>query len=276
MGPMVVRTMSLKSISQCAKSLDFQPRQSWPESLPAVSWRSELLCGFNRKNGQAVDVFELQGANLIDSLKACHPELGLAEMARLTGRLKKLWPDLYLELREALFSVYGLKWSTRLDDVFSVLRSSPVEFQNWVDEKKFGARDLFPLLAVKELRLFDPFLKAIPGILLSKFEGARVLEYGVELFLMDRPLNDLLPSMNNGGLWLRRLEQWRRPQTAVQDDEKRRQMTEWPWPAHVQAQWQRFGDEAGLEIKIRTTSPEDLEKKLERLMTIPETWSCKN
>lgn len=273
---MVVRTMSLRPISQCDKALDFQPRSSWPDALPAISWKGQLLCGFSRSGGAAVDLFELNGSNFVDALKACQPELGLAEWARLSHRLSALWPDLYMDFREVMFSLYGLKWSDRLDQMLRVLQSTPLTFQNWVDEKKFGLRDLVPLLALPNVREFEPFLSAISGVMLSKFEGARALEFGVELFLMDRPLNDLLPTSDNGGLWLRRLEQWRKPISTSRDDEQRREVSQWPWPSQVQAQWSRVGDEAGLEIKIRTTSPDDLEKKLQKLSVIPESWSCKN
>ena len=40
----------------------------------------------------------------------------------------------------------------------------------------------------------------------SKSEGVRALELGVELFLLDRPLNDLLPNSDNAGAYLNRLE----------------------------------------------------------------------
>lgn len=273
---MVVRIMSLRPISQCNKHLNFIPRRAWSAALPAMAWQGELLCAFERQEGQVLDLFSVNGTGLIDAFKALHPELGLGELARFSGRFEKLWPDLYVELREALFSVYGLKWSARLSEVLGVLAATPLVFQNFVDEKKWGTRDLSPLLILKDPRQFDVVLEALAGISLSKFEAVRALEYVIELYMMGRPLNDLLPSTDNGALWLRRLEQWRRPETSARDEDQRRHVAQMPWPPHVQAQWQRFGDEAGLEIKIRTTSPEDLEKKLERLMTIPETWSCKN
>lgn len=241
-----------------------------------MAWQDELLCGFERPTGQVLDLFLTNGTNLIDALKAIHPELGLGELARFSCRFENLWPDLYVELRDALFSVYGLKWNARLTEVLGVLAATPLAFQNLVDEKKWGTRDLSPLLILKEPRPFDVVLEALAAISLSKSESVRALEYVVELHLMGRPLNDLLPSVDNGALWVRRLEQWRRPEASARDEDQRRNIARMPWPPHVQAQWQRFGDEAGLEIKIRTTSPADLEKKLERLMTIPETWSCKN
>jgi hypothetical protein len=105
-------------------------------------------------------------------------------------------------------------------------------------------------------------------------QAAQALEWVTELHLMGRPLNDLLPSGSNADAYLQRLKNWRKPHASTSDDQWSRRVNEWPWPAHVQGHWQRFGDQAGLEIKIRTTSPADFNKKLERLLSIRDTWSC--
>jgi hypothetical protein len=263
---------------QCDRSLDFQPRQSWPEVLPALAWRGYLLSGFNRRQqrGTGEAALDLSEANLVDVMKAAYAELSLGEMARCLRLLQLHLPAVYAEFREPLLNAYGWRWSERLQETLDLLLATPLEFQAWVDEKKTGPRDLASLLALPQIEAFLPFLSALARLSISKSEGVRALELGVELFLMGRELSDLLPSGENPGLYLRQLEKWRRPRAAGHDEHWREDVSRWPWPSHVQGRWQRFGDEAGLEIKIRTTSPQDFLKQLERLHSIRETWSCKS
>lgn len=268
--------MLIRSISQCGKAFDFGPRRAWPAVFPAIAWRGQLLCGFDRAESDALDLSEKQ---FVELWQACHPELGLGELCRFLMSLEREWPDMFVECRESLVAVYGLRWSDRLDQMLRVLHRCPREFQQFVDLKKMSVRDLAPLLAAENaggIESLRPFLDELPRMMISKFEAGRALELFVELLMMNRPLNDLLPTSDNGGLYVRRLEQWRRPRSSEQDEEWRKTVNAWPWPAQVQAEWQRFGDQAGIEIKIRTTSPDDFQKKLERLADIPDTWSGKS
>jgi len=264
--------MLIRSISQCGKSFDFSPRREWPAAFPAMAWKGQLVSGFSRVDGDAVDLSEKA---FVELWQACHPELGLGELSRFLMALEREWPDLYVECREALAAVYGLRWSDRLEQMLRALSRCPLAFQEFADVKKMSVRDLAPLLAA-DLAAVQPLLEEFPRMMISKFEATRALELFVELVLMGRPVNDLLPTSDNGGLYLRRLEQWRKPRAFDGDEEWRKTVNAWPWPAQVQAEWQRFGDQAGIEIKIRTTSPDDFQKKLERLAGIPDTWSSKS
>lgn len=270
---MVVRGMILKPISQCSRTLDFSPRREWSPIFPVLAWKGNLVCGFERETGEAVDVSEHL---FLDVWKACHPELGLAEVARSVECIRRWNGEFFVEIGSGLLALYGLRLNERLAQLMDLLVRTPREFQNWVDDKKMAPRDLGALLALNDVRDIEPLLLEMPKLGISRFEGARALELFIELYLMGRPLNDLLPTSNNGGLYLRRLEQWRRPAANEQDEEWRKTVEQWPWPAQVKAEWQRFGDQSGLEIKIRTTSPDDFQKKLERLAEIPDTWSTKN
>lgn len=275
---MVVRPMSNPLVTHCGKSLNFTPHRIWPEALPAIAWKGELVCGFERRSGIAVDVFDNGHAGILETLKACYPELGLSEIARLIFKLEKLLAtDDFKEIRENFFRAYELKWNDRLGELLTLLRLSPVEFQDWVDEKGISPRDLSALLALNErVSEFHVFLKAMTELRFSRNEGVRCLELGAELFLMGRPLSDLLPSGVDPAKYLRQLEEWRRPNASASDRDLREEVERWPWPSQVQGQWQRFGDQSGLEVKIRSTSPEDFNKKLERLLSIGNTWSTKS
>lgn len=270
---MVVRGMILKSISQCSRSWNFTPRQGWPSVFPAVAWKNELICGFERPHGEVLD---LSDKLFLEVWKACHEDLALCELARAAAALKRWNGEFFVEIGVQLFELYGLRLNDRLTQICEAIVATPLAFQNWADSKKMSARDLAPLLTLKSVHEIEPLLHELPKMTISKFEGARTLELFVELYLMGRPLNDLLPTSENGSLYLRRLESWRRPSAAASDEEWRKTVDQWPWPSQVQAEWQRFGDQAGIEIKFRTTSPDDFQKKLERLAEIPDTWSCKN
>lgn len=264
--------MLIKPLTQCSRGLDFQPRKAWPEVLPALSWRGHLLCGFERAQGEAV---ELGDVALLAAFTAIYPKLGLGEFARWRKALSAQWPEECREWQDGFARTYGWRWSDRLSQTLDALLQTPLVFQAWVDTKEVAPRDLSPLLALPNIADFDLFLRALADLPVSRSEGTRALELGVELFLLDRPLNDLLPASDAPQEYLRRLERWRRPRTEQADESWRQELSRWPWPSQVQGQWSRVGDQAGLEIKIRTTSPQDLNKKLERLRDIQDTWSCK-
>lgn len=254
---------------------NFRPRLEWPKALPAISWKGQLLTGFNRPpTAPVIDVWELQRPGLVDTIKGCYTELGLSELARLSQLLTFSSEEMFLEIREALFLEYGLRWSDRLDVTLKSLLKCPSEFQEWVDDKKISVRDLSPLLALQDVEAFAPFLRAMTDLLVSRSEGVRMIELGVELFLLDRPLNDLLPSGNDGAKYLRQLETWRKPTANSNDETWRAKVQKWPWPSHVKGEWQRFGDESGVEVKFRAKSAQDLMKKIEGLKSISDTWSC--
>lgn len=264
--------MQPSSIPQCGKNLNFRPLADWPNALPAFAWRGELLTAFARETGTAVDLFETQRATLVEAVKASYPELSLSELARFAFALEQTWPELFLEVREPLFQAYAFRWSERLESTLHILRLTPAEFQDWVSEKDLGPRELSVLLALPAPGEFHPFLRAMTSVPLSRSEGTRVMEVGAELFMTGRPLNDLLPSGTDGSAYLRQLEKWRRPNSLGMDDQWRETVKLWPWPSQVQGKWQRFGDQSGLDVSIRSTSPDDFRKKLKTLLSIGDTW----
>lgn len=232
------------------------------------------MAGFDRTDGMVLSLDEKSANHFIDFFQAIYPTLGVGELARFLSLLKNYSAELFAEWKAPLLKVYGYRDSDRLDGVLKVLAETPLAFQQLVDDKSLAPRELSPLLAVQDITKIELFLSELPNLTASRSELARVLDLFVDLFLMDRPLNDLMPTSSNGSLYLRLLESWRRPKAEGQDEAWRKSVHEWPWPAQVEAKWQRFGDQSGLEIQIRTTSPDDFQKKLERLLTIPDTWTC--
>ena len=254
------------SIMQCSNAFDFKPRLKWPDILPAYCWRGILLCGFGRLSGP---VFDLSEQNLVDAIFALYPSLTFGELARLADVFTSSFAH---ESLDVLLARYGLRPSERLSQTFTVWRQTPIPFQEWTIDKKFGARDLAPLLAADPGdRGFDFFLICLATTTLSKSDGARALELALELYLLGETFKPE-PS-KRGETLLARLETLRRPRSAQLDADRRQMVAAWPWPKHVQGQWQRFGDEAGIEIRLRAHSPSDLKQKLERLGGIGQTWS---
>lgn len=273
--------MQLKPISQCNTGLDFQPRVPWSEVLPPISWRGYLIAGFEHPvteyPAEAMAVELPEGTSIVKALTGIYTELGLGELARLCRALKESSVASTVEQME-LVQAYGLKASDRLTVTLELIAQLPCGFQNWMDEKKLGARELSPLLALSSLELqkFETFLNQLAKNPCSKSEGVRILELGVELFLMGQPLEDLLRSpIETPSAYQKRLEIRRKPLSAAQDEAWQKEVSSWPWPAQTQGQWQRFGDQSGLDIKIRSVSPADLQKKVQRLISIGELWSCK-
>lgn len=264
--------MSFTSISQCAKSLDFEPRQSWPHALPAMSWKGLLLCGFERIGGGVVDLFSTQNVSLKEALIACHPKLGLGEISRLSQKLAAHDQALFDQTMEGLLHHYQLRWNDRLKVTLDKLVLTPKEFQHWVDDKSVAARDLAPLLAVDKIDSLNDFIIALTRLPISKSEGILALELAVDLFLMGTPINDLMPTDSKPALWLEKLQVLRKPEAAQKDLEMREKVSRLAWPANVQAQWVRQGDESGIEIKLRVKTPQDLGAKLEKLSSVGEAW----
>ncbi len=257
---MVRRSHMTNPILQCGKNLNFKPRRPWPSALPAFAWKGELISGFERSTG--LDLQLAQKATLVEAVKAAHPELSLPELARFTRALRVLWPDLFKEVREHLFKEYSLRWSERLEATLNVIASAPESFQDWASERDLGAREFSALLALPNPLEFHPFLEAMTHLDLTRSAGARALELGAELFMMGRPLNDLLPSGGDGDSYLRQLERWRRPVASGTDEQWRETVRQWPWPAQTKASWQRFGDQSGLEVSIRSTSRRNFARSL--------------
>ena len=237
-----------------------------------MCWKGILLCGFERIGGGVVDLFSTQNCSFKDAFVACHPQLGIGELARLNQKLASHYPDLCHESMEGLLANYQLRWNERLKSTLEKLAQAPTGFQNWLDEKGAGARDVAPLLAVDPISDLKPFLLELPKLSISKSQAVLALELVVDLFLMGTPLNDLMPTDSKIEVWLEKLQGLRKPQATQRDLEMRDRVSKLAWPANVQAQWVRQGDESGIEIKLRVKTPQELGAKLEKLSSVGEAW----
>jgi hypothetical protein len=240
---------------QRAKSLNIEQISTWPNSLPSVSWRGWILAG---NSSQTLDVSD---SSLGQALRLAYPQLGLTSIAKIVSQIP--------EEAENICQSYHLRWSARLDQILALILTTPIQFQKWIEEKQFSPRDLFPLLAIRDLKPFFPILQHLCSTSLSRSLAAQALEWSVELYLMDVPVKKILADEKN---WWRSLRRLRRPKEFEQAEKRDRFLRETPLPSHASGQWLEGSDQPALEIKMQAKSPEDLLQLLNKLKAVSEAW----
>lgn len=223
--------------------------------MPSLQWREWILAG------DSSTVFDVSNCELGAALKLAYPQLGLNALAHVISMIP--------EQAENVCQTYDLRINERLSRVFELILLTPASFQKWVDEKKIAPRDLFPLLAVKDLRGAEPILLQLARSTLSKTQGAQALEWAIELFLMERPLDEILSNEKN---WWSSLRKMRRPRESEQDEKRDRFLKQTPWPSRANGQWLSHTDSPALELKLQARSPRELDQMLEKLKTVVDTW----
>lgn len=229
----------------------------WPESLPTVRWQKWRLAGLGK--GEVVD---LSTSWLGEALKWCYPNLGIAEIANIVAAIP--------EQAESVCQAYDLRWNERLTQTLRAVLSTPAVFQKWVNEKQLGPRELFPLLAVPDLKAIEPILEQVGESALSRAQGAQALEYAIECFLMEMPLHAILENRHN---WLPHLRRLRRPLEDVDNQTRDAALNHVHLPPQTTLQWLNGTDQPVLEVRLQAKSPTDLLKKLEQLKTADKAWS---
>lgn len=256
--------MKSQPLSHCKKSWDFSPCQPWPQGLPAFCWQTELLTGFERDQGEALDLSE--DGSLLQVFHSVYPKLSLPELARLWNLVKEspLWADQVSEL----FRLHSLRWNQELEKTVQLLIQLPMEFQTWCSDKQLGARDLAPLRAL-DLNLAEGLWTSLAQCQLSKSQGVQALEWSVDLLLMGKTWQEIQPQAGTSGQgWLAQLKTWRFPNTESVDESKKAKTARLPWPARTQGQWLRQGDRGLLEVRLQADSLEDFRKKLSGLAKV--------
>ncbi len=254
--------MKLTSYNICKKSLDFQPDTPWPEDWPAFAWEKKIIAGFKQEKLPVLN-FQAEDVKFLHLFHSCHPKLNLSELSRITLKWKFIektsfsWKD--------FFSLYNLQNPDFLVKILKVFSSTPPSFQKWADK-----RELHPY----ELRIFNSLENPIQANFifqwiaeknLSHSSGIKILEWGIELLLMNIQVDKILNSNLSPEEVLQAMEQKRRPLSSSSDLVKNKKLKQMIWPAHVHAQWQRRGDKTGLEIKIWCQNQKGLEEQIQRI-----------
>lgn len=261
-------------MSQCDKSFDFQPVTAWPQGLPAVAVNSFVLAGFSQ---ELVFNHQIDPANtekISGLFRSLYFELSFVEMARLIQTSKN----------HSWFPVGAIaqKFNWHASDQFFLvaehLIKTPVGFQKWAAEKKVSPQDLAPLLSTANLDLKFLF-HDILQFNLSKSQGIKALELGIELMLLGHKAEDITSQrlltflgrdQNPGEAWIETLRQLRYPETFKRDQAQEEKMTSLPWPGTSHAKWTRQGDRAGIELKLFVSQPSDLKKYLQSLTRVQD------
>lgn len=227
----------------------------WPESMPALVWGEWILAG------RSEVTFDISMSSLGEALRLAYPQLGISSLAEVAAQVP--------EHIDCACGTYGIKWNDRLSQIFDLVLHTPGEFQQWIEEKRFSARDLLPLLAVSDLNEIEPLLLHFPKSQLSKTLAAQALEWSVELYLMGLPLDRILTKSDN---WWALLQRLRRPMETKRAEKRERFLHEAPFPARTSGQWLKDSDQPILEIKTQARTPEELLKQLEKLKSVYEAW----
>lgn len=257
--------MDFLQLSECQKDWNFSPQSPWPEALPAYSWQGQVLAGFKHPTSSKTVV--LSATKLSEALKACYPSLSLSELARLALRLKKSCTE--TDLAE-IFQIYGQRYHSGLFDICEKIATSPMSFQNWAAERKLSPKDLSPLKLIEPATL-TPFLEALATKKASSSTGKKIIEWGIEVFLIEESLEAILsPSEQSAEDWLTVLKSRRYPKSTERDQSQTNKLHNLRWPKGIRGSWQRSGDQTHLNISLNISSTQDFEDKLQQLQKISQ------
>lgn len=266
--------MQLQKMAQCAIDLDFEPLHPFCANLPPMVWRGQRLTHFESPLGP-------EGLNLDSSqwgldlsgtgkefgvvLMDLYPRLGLGETVRLRVQLKKLnWQKELQSLNVVLAKGFA-DWTRVLDK----LELAPEEFLRWLDQKQVRARELQILLEA-DLSKLSVALRAVTEVQCSHGTGVKLIELMAELSLMNREIPMPDSTSSGGDDWFQKMWKARHPLTTSRDERRRQIVQSLAWPAHVQADWIRAGDEGRLEIRFSAASGLEWQKRLSALAQLLE------
>ena len=268
----------MKELFTYSNDLNFHPHLSWPQNLPSFSWNNYLLCGFHEKEKPASSrIIEIKNSqnNLLEILPRIYPQLNLAELARLYYKLERHKDHLDISdliCWKSFFQHYHLHYCEKLKITLKTITQTPLQFQNWIDQKKVTPKDLSSLTSCFQWKnnplFFNRFLAFNP----SRQEGTQILELLLEFLEMNHSLHDLPTNHTNTSAWLSSLKEKRYPLSSTKDAKNSHKVKQILWPSFVSAQWKRQGDETGIEIKFFALSQKDFSKKIKNLERFTKYW----
>ncbi|MCB0355942.1 MAG: hypothetical protein KDD40_02985 [Bdellovibrionales bacterium] len=261
--------MITREYVDCNKSYDFKPLKDWPHSLPAYTWKEELLCAFNDSSQSLAIDLSTTHLTLAQVLKDLYPQLSFSELARLYHVLAK---NTEMDWT-AFFSYYNLKYNENLSLTLVALINTPIPFQNWCSEKQLSTRDLSILRCVKDLPSIHFILDAIANLSPSKSMGSSILEMSIELSQMSYTLDEIIHLFSSSAdETLHQLRQLRF-KNACQDSQRHNaQLQQLNKPQGLDIQWKRYGDRSNLEIKFFSENQKKKKKKVNSLKRWQDTY----
>jgi hypothetical protein len=116
------------------------------------------------------------------------------------------------------------------------------------------------LRSLKDVSTFEKVFLWLARSSASKSVGVKALESICECVEMGQSIDTILRVLEVTPMdkHLGQIQKWRYPMSTERDDKKKADWLALPWPAHSQIQWQRQGDEAGVEVKLFISSAKSL------------------
>jgi hypothetical protein len=257
--------MKVRSLSECDHQFDFFNRRPLKSGFPVLAWGSHIITPV--QEGKDVVSLNPNTTHLEQLIYDLYPDLSLMELARLEENLWKLDLNIFNQILEK----YSLSPSENLSQTLDILRKAPEDFQNWAHEKRISVRDLAPL-RTGESRDLHFILEQIVRARATRQQGVQILEIAAELFHSDAPIAEIMSLSEAAEIWLAHLKKMRYPMASAADLEMQNKIRALAWPAHVEAEWLRRGDQTGLQIKFFAQSQTELSKQLEKLKSI-NVWT---
>lgn len=257
----------LKQISRCDKSLDFQPVQPWPQTLPAVALRGFIVAGFQHSEFAFDHSLEnSEPEEIARAFSSLYSELSTPELARLwqVSATQSWFP------RRLVLEKFHLHVNESTSEVLELVTKLPIGFQNFCSAKKWHIGDFQFLVSAQALAL-SVFFHEVVTRNLTKSQSTQALEHVVDLLLLSHESEKLQPvSAESTESWLSRLQKLRYPNSTEADDKAALSLKSLAWPIGTQARWTRQGDRTGLEIKFFVSQPSEMSKQLQAFQNIQE------
>ena len=259
--------MSLKPLADCKKTLAFQTNKKWPQALPPLAWRGELLCGFNATSAKAWEMDENSStAQVVEAFLDIHSDFSFMELVGLRKNVQNLsWgEEFFRELLRQNAKGQEQQWLKLLKNL-SLINSDLI--QQW-QQKHLQFGDLRPLLSLDEKLLKSEHWQLISHEPFSKSEWNQVIEWFSELLMMkkDHELHLALePLQHKPRELLSKLKELRYPETFMRDRIEQDFWKKLPWPKNTQAEFRRHGDQTKAYVSMHLSSLNDLKKIAQEL-----------
>lgn len=273
---------SLKSYSlEKWLAFDYGPLQKSRPFLRSL-WLLEdqlilLSCENPERPNEGEDFLVLENPEEVRKyLAQKHSKISLPEMARLLV----LTENFNLGAKEFFITAWGYAQPNKILPILEALTTAPRDLQDWICEKSFSPQDLAPLIYGRG-EVWLRALLVLKSLQATRSQSVPLLEIQVDLSLGDENSARSIKSLQDQVLQLQLLSlkdfqekvfTLRNPHASSRDKDQRQRLLNVNWPPGVQAQFQRRGDQGGLEIKFFASSPLELRRQISQLELSQKEW----
>jgi len=282
--------MNFSSETPRVKKLNFRPQTDWPPAFPTLLWRGIVIAESEKNSGSDAThygVYEVDPTYPIEKLLAeTFPQLQWLEILLLTKNLIEVKAPFDAEV---LWRQYNFRQPADQDQYFTMLRSLPQEFVQWLITKDFGWRDLAALKVLMnnplgELPLHQDLFRQLLMWPVSKSDAQKLLEWWADLAMLGNTrlaevfveATKIREPQKASELFLRQLEALRYPIATEKIKKSQDLITKLPWPSKLQARVTRRADQMGVEVKFFAQNRQELVKQVEGLQLVIKKMTEEN